>query len=107
MEQGRLRPVERVVLRMRDEGQSIDDIAGRIRRSPEHVERILAWSTWPRRGTSGHRKGLSPLERRVLTLRAEGMDHEEMALRFRRSPTHMRRVEGMAHLKLGYGLISG
>ncbi len=107
MDRDQLRPVERVVLRMRDEGMSNDDIARRIRRSPQHVERIAAWSTWPRSGTGGHRKGLSPLERRVLTLRAEGMDHEEMALRFRRSPTHMRRVEGMAHLRLGYGLISG
>ena len=44
----------------------------RIRRSPQHVERIVAWSTWPRSGTASHGKGLSPLERRVLAMRAEG-----------------------------------
>ena len=72
MDRDQLRPVERVVLRMRDEGLSDDDIARRIRRSPQHVERIVAWSTWPRSGASSHRKGLSPLERRVLAMRAEG-----------------------------------
>jgi DNA-binding CsgD family transcriptional regulator len=107
MDRNQLRPVERVVLRMRDEGLSNDDIARRIRRSPQHVERIVAWTTWPRSGAKVHGKGLNPLERRVLTLRAEGVDHEELASRFRRSATHMRRVEGMAHLRLGYGLISG
>jgi DNA-binding CsgD family transcriptional regulator len=37
---GGLRPIERRVLRLADEGQSYDEIGQRLHRSPEHVERV-------------------------------------------------------------------
>ena len=40
-EPAKLRPVERRVLAMRDEGVHIDEIARRIDRSPSHVERVI------------------------------------------------------------------
>jgi len=41
---------------------------------------------------------LRPLERRVLALRAEGLDHEEIAEKFRRSPGFVARVEQWAQI---------
>ena len=45
-----LRPFERRVVAMRSEGTSIDDIAQRFRRSPDHVRRVLQWTTISRNG---------------------------------------------------------
>jgi hypothetical protein len=51
-------------------------------------------------GAGGGDDRLRPLERRVLRLRAQGVDHDELSVRFRRSPEHMARVEEYAHYKL-------
>jgi DNA-binding CsgD family transcriptional regulator len=44
----RLRPLERRLLRWRDEGAAPGDLATRFRRSPEHIERVLALADYKR-----------------------------------------------------------
>ena len=43
-----LRPIERRLVRWRDEGVPAQDLADRFRRGPEHVERILALADYKR-----------------------------------------------------------
>ncbi len=101
-----LRPVERRVLHMRDEGVEIAEIGRRIRKSPESVERIITWTSIPRSNPPS-RRSPSALERRVLALRGAGETHEEIGERFRRSGNYIRQVEGFAHYRLGLDLLGG
>jgi DNA-binding CsgD family transcriptional regulator len=103
-----LRPIERTVLRRRDEGMDVTEIAERLRRSPDHVERIIAYTRLPGR-TGAEREataGLRPLERRVLDLVESGHDFDQMADVFRRSAAHMRRVAGLAYLRRALTLLA-
>lgn len=97
-----LRPVERLVLRLVDEGFADVEIARRFHRSPEMIRRITALARLPR--TAGARvvpdDGLRPLERRVLRWRHYGATHTEIGSRFRRSPVFVARVEAFARYKL-------
>lgn len=78
------------------------EIAWRFRRSPRHIQRVLALSEIPRTGTvTGRRGGLRPVERCVLNARDAGCDYPEIAARLRRSPAFVERVEELANLKLG------
>ena len=101
-----LRPIERRVLRMHRDGIAIDDIASRFNKTPEFVERLIVWTGIPRTGEAAHRT-LRPLERRVLTMRAEGETHQAIAARFRKTERFIRQVEGLAHFKEGQRLLSG
>jgi hypothetical protein len=38
-------------------------------------------------------------------MRDQGLSHEEIGKRFRRSPGHIRRVEGMAHYRMALELL--
>ena len=100
-----LRPIERRMLDLHDEGLLIDDIAARFNRSPESVERILVWTDIPRNGDKGDRD-LRPIERRVLDLRADGETHAEIADKFRKTERFIRQVEGLAHFKEGQRLLT-
>lgn len=108
MERENLRAFERAVLALRDQGVGVREIARRFRRSPEHINRVIDYAHLPNRGgpPRSSRSGLSPLERRVLYWRERGIDHDELAVRFRRSADHMRRVEGMAYLRKAMSLLS-
>ena len=101
-----LRPMERRILTMRDEGTSISVIAERMKKSPEFVERVIEWTEIPR---SGNDRGstLTPLENRVLALAADGEDHATIARRFKKSERFIRQVEGLAHYRKGLELITG
>lgn len=103
--QTHLRPLERRVLAMRDEGIAIDEIAQRIRRSPAYVDRVIVWTDLPRAGPPTKRSPRA-IERRVLTLRAKGESHEEIGQRFGRSAQFIRQVEGLAHYTQGLDLLS-
>ncbi len=97
----RLRPLERRVLRMVDEGLDDAEIGRRFRHSPDWAARVRALTEIPR--PDGHRlRGdvLRPLERRVLRWRASGADYEDVSARFRRSPDFIRRVEALAQYRL-------
>lgn len=97
-----LRPLERLVLRLVDEGVDDVEIARRFRRSPEMIRRITAMALLPR--TAGSRvapdDGLRPLERRLLRWRHYGATYTEIGARFRRSPAFVARVEAFARYKL-------
>lgn len=101
-----LRPVERRILAMRDEGVSIEEIGRRLRRSPQFIERIIDWTEIPRSGTS-RSEPISPMARRVLDLTAQGEDYETIGRRFNRSGRFIRQVEGLAHYRQGLDLLSG
>ena len=91
-----LRPVERRMLALRDDGIEVDEIARRFRRSPQHVERVLSWAEIPRENELDRPDGLRPIERRVLAMRDEGLSYDEIGRRFNRGPDHIRRVERYA-----------
>ena len=98
-----LRPIERRILRMRDSGLSIAEIAQRLRRSAKHVERMIEWTEIPRRKRpSGFAQAL---ESRVLSLRAQGLGHEEIAQKFGRGSRNIRQVEGLAHFRRAVALL--
>jgi len=100
-ETSKLRPLERRILRMVDEGMSTDDIARRLRRSPAAVERFITLSRLPGRDAQAGRAGsLRPLERRVLRWRDRGAGYDDIGARLRHSPDFVERVEALANYKL-------
>lgn len=97
----RLRPFERRLLRLADQGLDQGELARRFVCSPGHVDRVLDLARLPgRTGPQPRTEALNPLERRVLRWRREGADLDEVATRFRRSPRHIAQVERLAHYKL-------
>lgn len=100
-----LRPIERRVLAMKSEGVVVDEIASRIKRSPEFVERMIGWTEIPRNGTTADRY-LSAIQQRVLDMRAAGESREEIASRFKKRAEYIRQVEGLAYFKESQRLLS-
>jgi DNA-binding CsgD family transcriptional regulator len=96
-----LRPIERRVLAMRAERLSDAEIGRRVRKSPERVAMIAEWAQLPGRGGNGRSDDelLTPLERRVVAMRAEGQSHASIGERFRRSARYIRQVEGLARFR--------
>ena len=101
-----LRPVERRVLDMHGDGVELDEIAARINKSPEFVERLLGWTDIPRNGDSRQRH-LTPVERRVLDMRSKGESYGQIAEKFKKTERYIRQVEGLAHFKEGQRLLAG
>ncbi len=95
-----LRPIERRILRLAEDGVDDEEIARRFRRSPEWVARVRVLALHPRSGAHMQGDVLRPLERRVLRWRAAGPDYEQMSPRFRKTPEFLRQVESLAHYKL-------
>lgn len=98
-----MRPLERRVLRLVDEGVAEMEIARRFRRSPEMIRRTIAMTRLPRTAAGAHAargEGLRPLERRVLRWRDFGAAYADIGPRFRRSPAFVERVEMLARYKL-------
>lgn len=99
-----LRPVERRVLRLFESGLDDEEIGRRFRRSPEWVGRVRALAAL-HPSDAVHARGdvLRPLERRVLRWRGQGISHDDLAPRFRRSPEFLERVESLARYRLNAG----
>jgi hypothetical protein len=98
-----LRPIERRVLRLSDEGIDHREIARRFRRSPDFIARVIDFARLPGRGPSGGNEVLRPVERRILGWRQQGADYSDIGPRFGRSPAFVERVERLAHYKLSLG----
>ena len=95
-----LRPMERRVLRLTDEGVDEAEIARRFHRTPEFVGRMVGYTHLPRTAPVDDGSVLRPLERRILKWRAMGTNHDEIGRRFHRSADHVARVEQLANYKL-------
>ena len=95
-----LRPMERCVLRLADEGVDKVEIGRRFHRSAAFVERIVEYTQLPRAASTPTASGLRPLERCILKLRANGTNHAEIGRRLHRSAAHVQRVEQLANYKL-------
>ena len=97
-----LRPLERRVLRLVDEGVDEQEIGRRFKRGPRFVHQVIALTDVARQADGrSDTHVLRPLERRVLQWRQEGAGYDELAPRFRRSPEFLERVEALAVYKLG------
>lgn len=86
---------------MRAAGMSDTEIGGRIKKSPERVAAIAEWTRYPRPAAAEMRRrhSLSPVQRRVMAMLAEGQSHAEIGARLRRSERYVRQVEGLAHFR--------
>jgi len=94
------RPLERRLLAWAEAGREPADMAARLRRSPEHLDRVLELARLPRpEGAEPQPHALRPLERRIMRWRGAGASFEDIAARFRRSPAHVERIVGLAQLK--------
>jgi len=100
LEHPALRPIERRVLRLADEGVSHAEIARRFGHSPEFIERVMDLARMPGRSTRYDTRRLRPVERRVLGWLDKGATHAEIAPLFRRSPEFIARIEQFAQYKL-------
>ena len=99
-----LRPLERRILAMREQGVSVTEIARRLRRSPEHVERIIRYTELPRSGPWA-RRSPRPIERRVVALRARGESYARIGDRFGKGADAIQQIEGLAHLTQGLRML--
>lgn len=95
-----LRPIERRVLRLLEQGVDLAEVGRRFGRSSDHISRVVRLARLPGRDSIPAGGGLRPIERRILRWRAEGATHADIAGRFRRSPSSTERIEGYAHYKL-------
>ena len=100
MKHAALRPIERRVLRLTEDGVDHAEIARRFRRSPEFIERVMDLARLPGRAPQGDAGVLRPLERCILGWLEQGATHAEIAPRFCRSPDFVERVERLANYKL-------
>jgi DNA-binding CsgD family transcriptional regulator len=99
----RLRPIERRVLALKEEGVSASEIAHRFRRGRRFIEQVEELAGLDGRDARRRRRrdwSLRPVERRILTWREQGVSTDELAERFRRSPEFVARVERLARYKL-------
>ena len=101
-----LRPLERRVLTLQEEGVEREEIARRFRRSPEFIDRVIEMAHMPRHASPDsappRRHALRPIERRLLRWQDEGATFDALAPRFKRSPAHLRRVANLASYKLSH-----
>jgi hypothetical protein len=99
-----LSPLERVIVRLDDEGMAASDIGRKVAKKPGTVARILQMVDYKQSydfGPSGPADhALRPIERVVLNLRARGESYGEIGNRLAKSGAQVKRIEEYAQLKL-------
>lgn len=100
MSNSTLRPLERVVVRLDEDGASHHEIGRRIGKRPLTVRRILEMVNLKEGNGSSQGHRLRPVERVVLRLRSEGESYGEIGHRLSRSGRHVQNIERYAQFKL-------
>ncbi len=98
----RLRPIERVVMRLHDEGCTLVDIGKKVGKKPGTVTRIMRMTEYkqddlPDQTATDHT--LRPVERVVLKLRNKGETYSQIGNRLARSGRRIQFIEGLAEFK--------
>lgn len=98
----RLRPIERVVMRLHDEGCSLADIGKKVGKKPGTVTRIMRMTEYkqddlPDQANNQH--ALRPVERVVLRLRDKGETYSQIGNRLARSGRRVQFIESLAEFK--------
>ena len=96
-----LRPLERVILKLVDEGASIPEIGRRIGKRPGTVRRIRTMIEYKKeiKPAPRRQRDRTPIEAVVLRLRAEGENYGTIGARLGRSGANVRRIESYAQFK--------
>jgi DNA-binding CsgD family transcriptional regulator len=97
-----LRPIESVILRLRDEGHSSPEIGTRIGKKPGTVDRIFEMiehkDALPEKKTSDA-SGTRPIERVIHRLRGEGETYGAIGNRINKSGYQVRKIEDLSRLR--------
>jgi DNA-binding CsgD family transcriptional regulator len=98
----RLRPIERVVMRLHGEGCSLADIGKKVGKKPGTVTRIMQMTGYkqddlPDQASNSHH--LRPVERVVLRLREKGETYSQIGNRLARSGRRIQFIETLAEFK--------
>ncbi len=102
MNEVRLRPLERTILRLQGQGMSTSQIGRRIGKRPGTVRRIIIMIDYKKHledAPKSTRGNTTPLETVVLRLRASGENYGAIGVRLGRSGAPIRRIESYALLK--------
>ncbi len=98
----RLRPIERVVMRLHDEGCSLADIGKKVGKKPGTVTRIMRMTEYKEGGLPDQTASdhiLRPVERVVLKLRNKGETYSQIGNRLARSGQRIQFIERLAEFK--------
>jgi DNA-binding NarL/FixJ family response regulator len=98
----RLRPIERVVMRLHEEGCSLADIGKKVGKKPGTVTRIMRMTEYKQDGLpdqAARDHTLRPVERVVLKLRNNGETYSQIGNRLARSGRRIQFIEGLAEFK--------
>lgn len=102
MPDAQLRPIERVVMRLHDEGCSLADIGKKVGKKPGTVTRIIRMTEYKKDGLpdqAASEHPLRPVERVVLKLRERGETYSQIGNRLARSGRRVQFIERLAEFK--------
>jgi hypothetical protein len=101
-DQNDLRPIESVILRLRDEGHDSPEIGKRIGKKPGTVNRIVEMighkSDIPAQKRGDHGSG-RPVERVIRRLRDRGENYGEIGNRLNKSGRQVRKIEDLSRFR--------
>ena len=97
-----LRPLERRVVGLLNDGVDESEIARQFKRSPDMIRRVAAWAELPvtHADQFSQNSPLRAVERRVLRWRNDGAEYSDIGARFGRGPAFVEQVERLARYKL-------